>query len=122
MSTMNNNIPTNMKQELKNVKEHDRAKLEKNLQGTESNIKYGKPDQGHHHFNAKKGWKDSRAYKGKDYGDHSRIEYIKEKKRKQSENDKKLNELHPERNQKVESPKEVKNDEKKMLSRNHGQF
>jgi hypothetical protein len=111
-----------MKQELKNVHEHDRAKLEKTLKGTESNFKYKKDGEGHHHFNHKKGWKNSRSYKNKNFSAHSRIEYIKEKKRKQSEHDKMLNELHPERNQEKVEPEVIKNDEKQVISKNHANF
>lgn len=116
---MQNDIPTNVNQELNQVHHEDRAKVEKTLKGTKSNFKYEK-DHNHHHIDHhKKGWKDSRGYKGKNFADRQRIEYIKEKKKQQSEHDKQLNIEHPERNIKAEKEKIVKNDEKQVFSRGH---
>jgi hypothetical protein len=124
MTTINE-IPTNLNQELNRVHNHtDKAKLEKTLMGTECNIKHQKENFKTLGFNPKRGWKNSRAYKGKNFSDAQRIEYIKEKKRKQSESEKRLNKSNPSRNEKTEEAQPVKNDEKVVISQSHnrGQF
>ena len=110
--------PRNIKEELDSVKQIDRAKLSKKLDGSEQNFKYNKGKE-HVEIKYKKGWKGSRAFRNKDFNDYQRIQYIKQKKRRQSEHDKMLNELDPERNEVKVKPKKVKNNEKVMLSRGH---
>ena len=121
MTTINA-IPTNINQELESVRNIDRAKLEKTLKGTASNFKYGKENIPQQSYNHKKGWKNSRSFKGKNYSAHQRIEYIKERKRKQSENDKQLNLENPKRNIKAEPEQINKNNEKQVVSRGNNNF
>lgn len=112
------NIPTNINDELQHVEAHDKSKVKKALKGTDDNMEQ-EQQLGHHADQLPKGWKDSRAYKGKNYSDAQRIEYIKEKKRKQSESDKALNEQDPHRNDPVEEVQVKKDHEHHQLSNNH---
>ncbi len=110
-----------IKEEMLNVNNQDSHKVEKKLQGTFSNLKYAKENNSHHHFNNNQGWKDSRSFKGKNFSDQPRIEYIKEKKRLQSSQDKALNVLHPERNQKAEKEATPKLNQRTVIAPSHGQ-
>ena len=112
------NIPTNINEELYQVGGNDKGKVKKVLAGTEDNLDE-EHHQGHQTDNLQKGWKDSRAYKGKNYSDAQRIEFIKEKKRKQSEGDKALNEEDPHRNDPVEEVHSKKDHEHHKISNNY---
>jgi len=112
------NIPTNLNEELDHVDGHDKSKVKKALKGTEDNM-HEEHNHGHQADSMPQGWKDSRAFKGKNYSDAQRIEYIKEKKRKQSESDKALNEADPHRNDPVEEVHVKKDHEHHNISNNH---